>query len=257
MFNMLRADTYRLLHSRGFYITQFVMIGLVVVSVATDSLSMMIGSAGLSSFQNQASHVTWTAVNSVKLMSSMASLLLYILLPLFIMSIGFDFSRKIYKNPLSSGMTRLNYFISKYFVFVLITVGQLLFYYGVIFLSTGIKSGFGKLTVLLVKKWVQVFSLQLLELNAIFAISVLVIYLSFSTIAAVITTVVTPVLIPVLLQLFTKAHWLRNFDFQSRVDSAYFTQYRGTDLSGLMIASFGMILGCLLVAYISFRKREL
>lgn len=112
MFNMIRGDTYRLLHSKGFYITEFLLIILVLTSVLTGTLGTVgVQTESLAKMQDVTS--VWNAVKAMKLMTIMASFLIYLILPLFIMTTGFEFSRRSYKNLLSSGMTRLNYFFVK------------------------------------------------------------------------------------------------------------------------------------------------
>ncbi|KRK97825.1 hypothetical protein FD04_GL000797 [Secundilactobacillus odoratitofui DSM 19909 = JCM 15043] len=50
MLNMMRADTYRLFHSKGFYITQIFMILVATINILTASLFMIGGNDGLSTF---------------------------------------------------------------------------------------------------------------------------------------------------------------------------------------------------------------
>lgn len=258
MLNMARADLYRLVHSKGFYITQFVMIILVVISILTSSVGIIGGGSGsLANFQAANQKVVWTGVQCVKAMSSMTSTLIYFILPLFIMTIGFEFSRKVYKNPLSSGMTRLNYFISKYVIFLAIALCQFIFYYGFIFLAGGFKNGFGNITSHFVIKMLQTVGLQYLELSALFAISTLVMYLFFSTITAVVTTIIFPLVYYILAATLDKQHWLMHFAFQENIDSAYFMHYTATQMSQLLSAAFGTIIVCLVIAYLMFRKRDL
>lgn len=258
MLNMARADMYRLFHSKGFYITQILMIIVATISILTSTLGTIGGdSDGFDNFQTASQKVMWTGVQSVKAMSSETSFLIYFILPLFIMTIGFEFSRKVYKNPLSSGMTRLNYFISKYVVFLLISACQFIFYYLFIFLAGGVKNGFGKITGHFLVKLLQTSSIQLLEMSAIFAISTLVMYLFFSTITAVVTTIILPMIITILAVIVTKQHWLGYFNFQSNIDSAYFTHYTSGQMSQLLVTGFGTIIVCLVLAFLSFRKRDL
>lgn len=258
MLNMARADMYRLFHSKGFYITQILMIIVATISILTSTLGEVgADSDGFNQFQSASQKVDWTGVQSVKAMTSETSFLIYFILPLFIMTIGFEFSRKIYKNPLSSGMTRLNYFVSKYVVFLLISACQLIFYYVFIFLVGGLKNGFGKITGHFLIKFFQTASVQLLELSAIFAIATLVMYLFFSTIAAVVTTIILPLIVSILVLIFTSHDWLRYFSFQGNIDSAYFTHYTSGEMSQLLLAGFSTIIVCLVLAFLSFRKRDL
>lgn len=258
MLNMARADFYRLFRSKGLYITEVVLIFIVLISIFNKTVGLILGNSGsLSTFQAANNGHYWNAVHATNAMTSMTSLLIYIILPLFIMTIGFEFSRKIYKNPLSSGMTRLNYFISKYCVFIVITILQFTFYYAAIFLIAGFKNGFGHIDGHFFTKLFETVGIQILEVSAIFSIAVLALYLTFSTIASVITTIIFPVCISVLGAVFEKQHWLQNLNFQNRIDSAYYTNYSTAHLHTMLTYSFGFIFVCLLLAYLTFRKRDL
>lgn len=239
MFNMIRGDFYRLKHSKGFYITEFILIILIILVTANGALgSIGARSDALESFQNfQKNGDVWTAVNATKLMTSMASALIYLILPLFIMTSGFEFSRHSYKNLLSSGMTRLNYFFSKYAVFVVLMLLQFILYYGSVYVFTGFKNGFGVFTVHYAVRLGQTILFQLLLMIAAFSVAILALYVTFSTIAAVVTAIIFPLFISIIRMIFNKVDWLKYFDFQGTIDSAYFTHLSSHNL-GLYIHSF-------------------
>lgn len=257
MLNMMRADAYRLFHSKGFYITQIFMILVATINILTASLFMIGGNDGLSTFQDANQKLTWTGVQCVKAMTSEASMLIYFLLPLFIMTIGFEFSRQIYKNPVSSGMSRLNYFVSKYLVFVIVAFSQFVFYYFFVFIAGGIKNGFGHASGTFVSKFAGTIGIQFVEINAIFAITVLVMYLFFSTITAVVTTIILPMILTVVIDILYKHEWLHKFSFQNNIDNAYFATYSNSALFQLILAGLGTIAVCTILAYLTFRKRDL
>ena len=259
MLNMVRADAYRLFHSKGFYITQILLVAIVVFSISLEGVATILGgNDALSNFQNTNTKFAWNAVQSVKLMSSMASVLIYFLLPLFVMTIGFEFSRKIYKNPLSSGMSRFNYFCSKYGVFLLIELCQFIFFYLAIFITAGLKNGVGHVTARFIGKMLATIGIQFMAINAILAIGLLLMYVFFSTITAVLSTIIFPMIVTLAVELFPKSHWLKYFSFQSVIDSAYFTNYStGGDIMKLLAASFGVILICLASAFLVFKRRDL
>lgn len=258
MLNMARADFYRLFRSKGFYITEVVLICLVILSVVTNSLGSIVGnSETLATFQAASNKTQWSAVKSVAAMSSMASILIYIILPIFIMTIGFEFSRKTYKNPLSSGMTRINYFISKYLIFVIMCIPQFLFFYLTVFVTSWIKNGAGKITGHFLWKMLGTLGIQLMEISALFAIAVLIIYAFFSTIAAVIVTIVVPLIPSILSLIFKKVDWIKFVNFQTNIDTAYPTRYTNTEMDKLIFFALGTILVCLVLSFLSFRKRDL
>jgi len=256
MFNMIRGDTYRLLHSKGFYITKFLLIILVLTSVLTGTLGTVgVQTESLAKMQDVTS--VWNAVKAMKLMTIMASFLIYLILPLFIMTTGFEFSRRSYKNLLSSGMTRLNYFFSKYAVFIMIVCLQFILFYGTTFLGTGLKNGFGTLTANFGLKISQTILLQILFIIAIFSVSILVLFVTFSTITAVTTTIIFPLLIQIMSAIFNKVNWIKYFDFQSIIDNAYFTHLSAQTLTYYILAASGTILICGFLSIYVFKQKNL
>ncbi|RGW61932.1 hypothetical protein [Enterococcus durans] len=144
MINAIRADFYRLLHTKGFFITQIALILIIIVSVFTQAL----GSAGvmteqLKHLQSGALDLKWDSYQTVIAMSTMAAYLIYFSLPLFVMILGYDLTKKTYKNQLAIGISRWYFFMSKYLIFLLISACQFIFYYGFTFLAAGIRYGFG------------------------------------------------------------------------------------------------------------------
>lgn len=259
MWNMIRGDAYRLRHSKGFYITEVVLIIIVITSVFTGSLGGVgVQNQALENFQNAGmANPTWNAVRATELMTTMVSFLIYLILPLFIMTTGFEFSRQSYKNLLASGMTRTNYFFSKYAVFIVIVFLQFVLYYATVYLGTGLKNGFGTLTTKFSAKISQTILLQLLFMIALFSISILVLFITFSTITAVVTTIILPILIQIIRQILSKVTWVKYFDFQSMLNGAYFTTLSTHALTMYLAAAFGtiIILGSLSI-YI-FKQKNL
>lgn len=122
MINAIRADFYRLLHTKGFFITQIALILIIIVSVFTQAL----GSAGvmteqLKHLQSGALDLKWDSYQTVIAMSTMAAYLIYFSLPLFVMILGYDLTKKTYKNQLAIGISRWYFFMSKYLIFLLIS----------------------------------------------------------------------------------------------------------------------------------------
>ncbi|NEX85131.1 hypothetical protein G4V64_03565 [Enterococcus durans] len=77
MINAIRADFYRLLHTKGFFITQIALILIIIVSVFTQAL----GSSGvmteqLKHLQSGALDLKWDSYQTVIAMSTMAAYLI-------------------------------------------------------------------------------------------------------------------------------------------------------------------------------------
>ncbi|BAP86304.1 hypothetical protein LOOC260_117980 [Paucilactobacillus hokkaidonensis JCM 18461] len=256
MFNMIRGDAYQLRHSKGFYITEISLIILVLSSVLTGTLgSIGVRTEGLQKLQGPAT--TLNAIGETQLMTCMGSFLIYLILPLFIMTTGSEFSHHSYKNLLSSGMTRINYFFSKYAVFIVIVLLQFIIFYATVYLSAGFKNGFGVPTDSFEIKIFQTIIFQLLLMTAIFSVSILILFTTFSTITAVIATIVFPIIVQIIHSIFIKAEWIKYFDFQSMIDGAYFSPLSAHEMVLYLFTTLGTIILCGLLSIYIFSQKNL
>lgn len=260
MFNMILGDFYRLKHSKGFYITELILVAFILTIVLTSTLgsvSARPSSASFSMFQQAGVNGHWSGIQAVKLMSSMCSFLIYLILPLFILTTGFEFSSGSYKNLLSSGMTRTNYFFSKYIVFIIVVLLQFILYYVLIYMVAGATNTFGNFTVNFSIKMGQVIIFQLLLTLAIFAVSILVMFITFSITAAIITTVVWQFIISVFRMVLIHATWLKFFDFQGTIDTIFFAQMSLHDTSLYILTTCSTIIVCGLLSLYTFKHKNL
>ena len=259
MLNTLRADFYRLFRTKGFYIIQIVLIFVVFLSVATET----IGSNGLqidelSQLQIAIDELTWTAAHVIPAMSMMSSFLFYFCLPLLTLTIGYDLIHSTNKNLLTSGVSRLNFFVSKYLVFVVVSTCQLFFYYAVAFLTASIKNGIGEFGDGFMTNFLRTFSIQALSLQAVFAVAIWVLYLLFSNVGAVITVIIFPLIISILQMLFQNVSFLNYIGFQSNMETAWIAAI-GPEHYWLKVAvsCILFILLMLTISYQVFRRKNL
>jgi ABC-2 type transport system permease protein len=258
MINAIRADFYRLFHTKVFYITQISLIALVVVVVLTQAL----GSAGMSSdqleqLQSGIYDSSWNGYQTVIALSSMASFLIYFCLPLFTMIIGYDLTKRTYKNQLAVGVSRLHFFVSKYLIFLLISALQFAFYYIFTFLAGTARYGLGTVPENFWSNIFRTLGIQFLSFQAIFAVSLLLVCLTFSNVAAVIGAIISGLFLGIPQVIFPKIEWFKHLDFQSSINLAWITDvpehfWLKTTVTALC---FTIILAGL--AYQSLRKRDL
>lgn len=258
MINAIRADFYRIFHSKGFYITQLILIALVVLSVFTKSLgSSGIQTDDLANLQANSQSVNWNAYQSVIAMSSMAAFLMYFCLPLFIIILGHDLTRKTYKNQLAVGVSRWSFFISKYVIFLLISFLQFVFYYGFTFLTAWLKYGIGKAPTYFWPDLFRTMGIQFITFQAIFAIGLLVLMLVFSNVAAVIAVIVSGLVTGILVAVFSNITWLRYFDFQTNINLAWMQDMPNHYWLKASLSALLFTVGIGLAAYQFLRNRDL
>lgn len=146
MFQLIKADLYRVSRTKGIYITisLFIVALLLEVIGITGNFGVTIGD--INSYNNlNALNSNYIIVGKQMPFIIMSHLdnYLYILLAFIIMFSAIDFSSNCVKNTLSSGITRKKYFLSKYLISIIIATCILLIS---IFLPTVIISiiyGFG------------------------------------------------------------------------------------------------------------------
>lgn len=256
MLNSIKADFYRLFHSKGFYITQGLLLLLVVTSVTGEALGS-IGVTGQQSLQSDALEAVWTGRVTIEAMSSMASFLLYFCLPLFVITIGFDLTKKTYKNLLTAGVSRRGFFVSKYIVFVLMSLMQFVIYYGAAFVTACIKNGAGSINGEFIGNFFRVFGLQFVFFQAIFGLAVVAMNLVRSNVASVLAVIIFPIVVSMLAMLLKNADWLQYLNFQGNIDSAWVQGAPDGYWVKAVMASLASILVCLGLGYSAFQKQDL
>jgi ABC-2 type transport system permease protein len=258
MINAIRADFYRLFHTKGFYITQISLIALVVLVVLTQAL----GSTGVSSEQlTQLQHgfydSRWNGYQTVIAISSMASFLIYFCLPLFTMIIGHDLTKKTYKNQLAIGVSRLYFFVSKYLIFLLVSALQFAFYYIFTFLAGIVRYGLGTPPENFWSNILRTVGIQFLSLQALFAIALLLLCLAFSNVFAVIGVIISGLVLSIPQAVFPKVEWVKYLDFQSNINLAWVTNVPEHYWLKTTVTAVCFTIILAILAYQSLRKRDL
>ncbi|RZI48710.1 ABC transporter permease [Lactococcus kimchii] len=255
MLNTIRADFYRLFRSKAFYITQLLLVILIVGTVASQKMAtIMEVSKDKASLAD--ANPAWTGVQSVLNLSSMATFLVYFCLSLFVITIGYDLSRGMLKNMLTSGISRERFFISKYIVFLLVTAFQFVLYYGTTFIVASLLHGVGKISLDFLKLFSGGVALQFLLLQATFAIGICILYFTFATVWPVLGVIAIPFAIGVASFTLPKVDWLYQFAFSNQVAYAMVPQPT-TEVVKLVGSAVGVLVILLGLAFYNFKKKEL
>ena len=127
MLNIIKADMYRILRGKGFYITTIILVlfivtqvmsnnaaGVFVTTNTNDSLMVTYDENGneviTSSYEEPPKYTGSLA--PFKMMEN-ADVLFYFILPFIIFAVSADFSADTIKNTISGGMPRIKYYLSK------------------------------------------------------------------------------------------------------------------------------------------------
>lgn len=258
MLNLIRADIYRLFRSKGFYIMLGLLVGYILLSVLSEGY----GTSGVKldeiiAMQKESGAAEWTGRNTLITMSMQVSFLLYALLPVFVLTTGFDLSRQTYKNLLTAGVSRGKFFFSKYLAFLVMTLLLFVIYYGLSFTAATVKSGMGTIDSDFIEELLRTIGIQFLCIQGNFAFALFILFLSFSNIAAVLTGIFVPIITSILLLLLPKIDAIRYFAFQFNIDGAWMAKMPEHYWVKVAGASLVTIAVCCLGAYHVLKQKDL
>lgn len=258
MFNIIRADLYRISRSKIFYLTQIALFTIILVNISSHTTLLAgIQSDAFMSLVHNIEESSWTGATALIGSSLMAGSLIYFYLPLFILSIGYDLTHGTIKNLISSGFSRRIIFVSKYVTFLILSAAEYLFYYLLAFSIASVSSGVGEFKEYFLYSFFQSMGIQFLSLHAIFTVTIFILYVSRSNVAAVIGTVSFPVLLSTIsVLLFPKSKIIQYFDFQGNINNTFLSMPRGYWLNVSLI-SIVFILVWSSISYTCFKRKEL
>ena len=111
MIDFIRADFYRLIHSKGFWITEFALF--CVISLGTLFQSNIRFGANISNHETATQTLgKLTGIQALNYFAGNTDSLLFFTIIIISMVLGVDLSRKLYKNCLSYGISKLSYYFS-------------------------------------------------------------------------------------------------------------------------------------------------
>ncbi len=212
MMNQIRADFYRQRRTLGMYVIVLITIAYAVWSVTSKN----IGGVTVHGDDNLIAQIaakTWTAQFGVQAANMSDTLLLYFFIGVFVIVFGYEFSQKVYKNTLISGISRLQFVLAKYLVMLL----DLLILFTVNF-GIALLGGLAKGRALGVS-WPSVLNTMGLSivaatffLSVIFSLGVFLLIATGSMTIATIVVVIFPILVGVI-HLIGEWSWLKYIDF--------------------------------------------
>lgn len=113
MFHIIQADFYRLFRSKGFWITEILFIITLLLGV----LYGVVGSIGVhtdtKAFEKLGDNGGWTGFEAITKTSDNLSNTIIFTIILVVLLIGIDLTQKLYKNSITSGISRTEFYLSK------------------------------------------------------------------------------------------------------------------------------------------------
>ncbi|MCL2071466.1 MAG: ABC transporter permease [Oscillospiraceae bacterium] len=153
MRNIMRADLYRIFHSKGVYIAIAVFLAMTVLQVffPDGQMGIMVATETYTTIQNEDG--TWEVIAPEKPLMTGKTMpfklaettdnLIFFLLPFIVFIATADFSHGAVKNLISSGISRKKYFLAKLVLLSLTCIVIMLLYVLISIVLATILRGFG------------------------------------------------------------------------------------------------------------------
>ena len=206
MIHTIQADFYRLFRSKGFWITEFILFVLMLMGA-------IFGATGhLMAIQTQEPEIPthgWDGVQALINASSQGSNLVFLCIVLACLVLGVDLIGKLYKNNLTVGVSRTEFFLAKTFVLASIAFLQLIVSLVIAFIPATILNGFGTMPDGFIGNLLITISLQFLCLLAWLSIVSFILYVSHSYLAVFIGYLVSSILLSMPMLVFPDIEILR------------------------------------------------
>mgnify|MGYP000968657865 FL=1 len=207
MIHTIQADFYRLFRSKGFWITEFILFALMLMGAtigATGHL-MSVNTTPETEFPTKG----WDGVQALINASSNGSNLVFLCIILACLVLGVDLIGKLYKNNLTVGVSRTEFFLAKSFVLASIALLQLITSLVIAFIPATILNGFGTMPDGFIGNLIVTIFLQFLCLLAWLSIVSFILYVSHSYLAVFIGYLISSIILSTPMLLFPDIEILR------------------------------------------------
>ena len=206
MIHTIQADFYRLFRSKGFWITEFILFVLLL-------LGATIGATGhLMAIQTEEPELPthgWDGIQALINASSNDSNLVFLCIILTCLVLGVDLIGKLYKNSLTVGVSRTEFFFAKSFVLASIALLQLIASLVIAFVPSTLLNGLGTIPDGFVTNLLLMIFLQFLCLLAWLSIISFILYLTHSYLAVFIGYLISSIILSMPMFIFPDIEILR------------------------------------------------
>ena len=205
MIHTIQADFYRLFRSKGFWITEFILFVLLL-------LGATIGATGhLMAIQTEEPEMPthgWDGIQALINASSNDSNLVFLCIILTCLVLGVDLIGKLYKNSLTVGVSRTEFFFAKSFVLASIALLQLIASLVIAFVPSTLLNGLGTIPDGFVTNLLLMIFLQFLCLLAWLSIISFILYLTHSYLAVFIGYLISSIILSMPMIIFPDIKFL-------------------------------------------------
>lgn len=206
MIHTIRADFYRLFRSKGFWITEFILFALMLMGATIGATGHLMA---VDTTPPETPTHGWDGVQALINASSNGSNLVFLCIVLTCLVLGVDLIGKLYKNSLTVGVSRTEFFLAKSFVLASIALLQLIASLVIAFIPATILNGFGTMPDGFIGNLLITISLQFLCLLAWLSIVSFILYLTHSYLAVFIGYLISSIILSTPMLLFPDIEILR------------------------------------------------
>lgn len=205
MIHTIQADFYRLFRSKGFWITEFILFVLLLMGA-------VFGATGhLMAIQTEEPEIQthgWEGIQALINVSSNDSNLVFLCIILTCLVLGVDLIGKLYKNSLTVGVSRTEFFFAKSFVLASIALLQLIASLVIAFVPSTLLNGLGTMPDGFIANLLLMILLQFLCLLAWLSIISFILYLTHSYLAVFIGYLVSSIILSMPMIIFPNIKFL-------------------------------------------------
>ena len=208
MIHTIQADFYRLFRSKGFWITEIVLFALMLMG-ATIGATGHLMSVDTTPPESEIPTQGWNGVQALINASSQGSNLIFLCIILACLVLGVDLIGKLYKNSLTVGVSRTEFFLAKSVVLASIALMQILISLVIAFVPATILNGVGTMPEGFIGNLLLTIGLQFLCLLAWLSIISFILYVTHSYLAVFIGYLISSILLSMPMLIFPDIEILR------------------------------------------------
>ena len=219
MIHTIQADFYRLFRSKGFWITEFILFVLLLMGATIGATGHLMS---VQPAQPETPTHGWNGIEALINASNNGSNL-FLCIILVCLVLGVDLIGKLYKNSLTVGVSRTEFFFAKSFVLASIALLQLIASLVIAFVPSTLLNGLGTIPDGFIANLLLMIFLQFLCLLAWLSIISFILYVTHSYLAVFIGYLVTSIILSMPMLIFPNIEILRylslNFAYAMTADS--------------------------------------
>ena len=208
MIHTIQADFYRLFRSKGFWITEIVLFSLMLMG-ATIGATGHLMSVDTTPPETELPSKGWDGIQALINASSQGSNLVFLCIILACLVLGVDLIGKLYKNSLTVGVSRTEFFLAKSVVLASIALMQIFISLVIAFVPATILNGVGTMPEGFIGNLLLTIALQFLCLLAWLSIVSFILYVTHSYLAVFIGYLISSILLSTPMLIFPDIEILR------------------------------------------------